>query len=243
MPYNKSYANWTATWWTYLITIPKERSPANDNNDVWVGKWWNWWIKANSGGIEPVANGCIINSTSPMVMLMETTVNGRPHQVCEINSTQGIIVPLWTGFADASPGHTDDLGAPQDRSNWSYARLTKQAREALDLGAVTSLVKVDGKPIATLDVVSSMRDNILEYKINSINNVTEVFSKGFNITIPEDVNVPNQVSGTWHAGAHGWFVFLKPLPPGDHTLYYNIGVTGQGENNHAAEITYTLHVK
>ena len=36
---------------------------------------------------------------------------------------------------------------------------------------------------------------------------------------------------------------LKPLPPGDHKLYYNVGVTGTGPNDHSAEITYDLKVK
>jgi hypothetical protein len=212
----------------------KSEDPFDTPVDVWIGKWWNWWIKANSGGVTPETNSCIINSTGPMVMLMETTVSGKPHQSCEISSTQGIIVPLWTGFAEAST---------PDRDSWSYADLTKRAREAIDLGAVTSEVKVDGKPVAKLDVDSSMRSGSLVYKINSISNVTEAFSKGFNITIPEDTNVPDQNTGTWRAGAHGWFVFLKPLPPGDHTLYYNVGVTGTGPNDHSAEITYDLKVK
>ena len=62
----------------------------------------------------------------------------------------------------------------------------------MDLGAVTSLVNVDGKPLAKLDVVSSMRGGSLDYKINSMDNVTEVYSKGFNITIPEDTFAPDQ---------------------------------------------------
>jgi hypothetical protein len=212
----------------------KSEAPFGTPADVWMGNWWSWWIKANSGGNVPVPNGCIINSTGPMVMLMETTVSGKPHQVCEISSTQGIIVPLWTGFSeDSTP----------DRDSWTYADLSKHAREALDLGAVTSVVKVDGVPVAKLDVDSSMRSGSLVYKINSMDNVTEVLSKGFNITIPEDVNYPDQNPGTWRSGAHGWFVFLKPLPPGDHTLYYNVGVTGTGPNDHSAEITYDLKVK
>jgi hypothetical protein len=212
----------------------QSESPFGIPYDIWIGKWWSWWMKTNAGGNGPVANGCIINKTGSMVMLMDTTVNGRPHQVCEISASQGIIVPLWTGFWDADN--------PQDEKK-TYAELSKMAREQVDLGAVTSLVKVDSIPIAKLDVVSSMRSGSLDYKINSLNNITEVLSKGFNITIPEDSNIPDFKSGIFRAGAHGWFAFLKPLPPGDHTLYYNVGVTGTGPNDHSAEITYDLKVK
>ena len=61
---------------------------------------------------------------------------------------------------------------------------------------------VDGKPVAKLDVVSSMRGGSLDYKINSMDNVTELYSKGFNITIPEDTHFPDQnwnlaIGSTW----------------------------------------------
>jgi hypothetical protein len=88
-----------------------------------------------------------------------------------------------------------------------------------------------------------MRGGALDYKINSMDNVTELYSKGFNITIPEDTHMADQNAGTWPSGAHGWFTFLKPLPPGDHKLTYNIGVTGTGPNDHSSEITYDLKVK
>ena len=202
--------------------------------DDWIGKWWTWWMKTNVGGIEPVPNGCIINKTSSMVMLMDTAATGRPQQACEISSSQGIMVPLWTGFWDADNAEDE---------NKTYAELSKMAREQVDLGAVTSLVKVDNMPMAKLDVVSSMRGGSLDYKVNSLNNVTEDSSKGFNLTIPEDTNIPDLKPGTFRSGAHGWFAFLKPLPPGEHTLYYNVGVTGTGPNDHSAEITYDLKVK
>lgn len=83
---------------------------------------------------------------------------------------------------------------------------------------VTSLVKVDGVHIGKLDLVSSMPGGNLDYKINSMDNVTEFYSKGFNITIPEDTYYVDQNTVTWRFGAHGWFVFLKPLPQGDHKL-------------------------
>ena len=50
-------------------------------------------------------------------------------------------LPLWTGFAESST---------PDRDSWTYANLSKHAREAVDLGAVTSVVKVDGVPVVGL---------------------------------------------------------------------------------------------
>jgi hypothetical protein len=202
--------------------------------DGWMDKYWTWWITTNIDQATPKPGGCIINKTSSMVMLVETTVIGKPHQVCEISSNQGIMIPLWTAFWEAST---------PEYMNKSYQELSKAAREIGDLGAITSLVTLDGKPIGKLDVVSSMRSGSLDYKINSMDNVTELYSKGFNITIPEDTHMADQNAGTWRSGAHGWFTFLKPLPPGEHKLTYNIGVTGTGPNDHSSEITYDLQVK
>jgi len=202
--------------------------------DVWMSKWWTWWIIPTIDEATPKPNGCLINNMSSVVFLMDTGVSGRPHQACEISSTQGIMIPLWTAFFEDS--------APE-YNNYTYEQLSKAAREVGDLGAITSLVKVDSKPVAKLDVVSSVRGGALDYKINSMDNVTELYSKGFNITIPEDTHLPDQNTGTWRSGAHGWFVFMKPLPPGDHTVSYNVGVAGTGPNDHSSEITYDLKVK
>lgn len=212
----------------------KDDAPFGVPLDVWMSRWWTWWVTPTIDEATPKPDGCLIHNMDSMVALMDTTVPGKPHQVCEILSTQGIMIPLWTAFWEASD--------PQYES-YTYEQLSKAAREIADLGAITSLVKVDGRPVAKLDVVSSMRGGSLDYKINSMDNVTELYSKGFNVTIPEDTHFPDQNTGTWRSGAHGWFVFLKPLPSGDHTIYYNVGVTGTGPNDHSAEITYDLKVK
>ena len=48
-------------------------------------------------------------------------------------------------------------------------------------------------------------------------NVTELYSKGFNLTIPPNTHEAGNKPGTWRAGSQGWWVFLKPLSPGQHT--------------------------
>jgi hypothetical protein len=64
------------------------------------------------------------------------------------------------------------------------------------------LVNIDGSPVAKLDVVSSLMSGLLDYKINSMDNVTDIYSKGFNITIPEDNHFADQNIGKWRSGAH-----------------------------------------
>jgi hypothetical protein len=111
-------------------------------------------------------------------------------------------------------------------------------------------VKVDGLPVANLDVTQSVNpgSGVLDYKINTLNNVTEFPSKPFSLVIPADTQKPNQVTCTWDAVSQGWWVFLEPLPVGKHTLSYNIWVTptgaltSPGTSPHFSDINYNLDV-
>src|SRR6266566_8180221 len=33
-PYGPTYGEWTAKWWTWIMTIPKNLSPADDNSGI-----------------------------------------------------------------------------------------------------------------------------------------------------------------------------------------------------------------
>lgn len=217
----------------------KDEAPFDISYDTWVAKYWNWWIGTSIDESTPKQDGCLINKSESLVMLMETADTTSAYQVCDISSKQGILIPLWIGWCDNSPGTT---GRPPNES------LSQCAREVANLGAIRSDIKVDGIPIAKLDVRMSLISGKLDYKINSLTNVTELYTADFDLIIPSDTHKPNQTPGTWRAGGHGWFVFLKPLPPGEHTISYNIRITptgaltSPGTTPHFADITYLLNV-
>jgi hypothetical protein len=149
------------------------------------------------------------------------------------------MIPLWIGWCDTgSNGRTA-----------TDEQLMKCAREQ-NLGNIRSDVKVDGLPVAKLDVRMSLISGKLDYKINSpLTNINDSYSKGFNLTIPADTHIANQVTGAWRAVSQGWWVFLKPLPPGEHKIFYNVRVTptgaltSPGTNPHFADITYKFQVE
>ena len=215
-------------------TYSKNESPFGISNGDWVAKYWNW---DYSLPLDPQTNvitglkenGCLIQKDNSMVMLADTAFGGVWNQNCTISRNEGILIPIWTGECNA--GEKDCLNQP-------FEQLSKAAR-GFDLGKIKGLVKVDNIPVATLDAI--------DYKTNIMNNVTEVYTKQYNATVPNDSHVPNEKYGTFPAAAHGWFVFLKPLQPGNHTVYYQNSVepttlTGAGNTN-TAQFTYHFKVQ
>ena len=230
---------------TYYITLPvltgynvefysKGELPFGISYGDWIAKYWNWDL---SIPLDPKTNdflglkenGCLVHRENSTVMLADTAAGGIWNQKCTISHNAGILIPIWTGECDQGTKAFE---------TYSFKQLLDCAR-GFDLGKVRGQVKVDNIPVATLDV--------LDYKTNIMNNVTEVYSNQFNATIPINSHVIVERYGTFPAAAHGWFVFLKPLQPGTHTVYYQNSVepttlSGAGNVN-SAQFTYVFDVK
>ena len=219
-----------------IEVFSKDEKPFGIPYNEWIGKYWKWFITVTPEQSEPPNGSCFIHKSDSMIMLLDPSVGGKHELECDISSNDGIMIASWNGFFE----NNDKDDVPD---NTPLAKLSNFTKEQVNLGAVTSDVKVDGKSIAKLDEISTMSNNKLNYKVNTMDNFSEIYAKPFNITIPENTFLPDQVAGTWPSGAHGWFTFLKPLPPGDHKVSYTLSVQGLGADNVASENTYTFHVK
>ncbi|MFZ0405725.1 MAG: hypothetical protein WAL79_07860 [Nitrososphaeraceae archaeon] len=66
----------------------------------------------------------------------------------------------------------------------------------------------------------------------------------FNITLPEhNLWEEKEVPGIYKGITEGYFLFLNPLPPGNHTLYYEAATNPPNPNVYAQAVTYHLNVK
>ena len=211
----------------------KDELPFGKPYEDWVYDYWKWLAAIPSDPETTFAgvkeNGCFINKTGPVAFLMGPAIGGVHHQICEISSNQGIFIDGWSGECDASS---------KGNENKSFKELSQCARDQ-DLGKIRVNVWVDNKLISRVEAE--------DYKTINLINATELFTKAFNITTPANSFLTVDYPGTYPGAVHGWFIFLKPLPPGDHTVRYVNDVrpttlSGAANTNHA-DITYSLKVK
>lgn len=198
----------------------------------WVQDYWKWDAaipgdpSTTFAGIKE--NGCFINREGPVVFLIDPAVGGEHHQICEISPNQGILISAWSSVCS---------GATKGNEHMSFKELSDCARK-YNLGKVTVNALVDNKLAAQVKAE--------DYKTIKLVNATELYTKGFNITSPENSNLQVDYPGTHLGAVHGWFIFLKPLPVGQHTVRYINDVRettlGAGNTNNA-DISYTFNVK
>jgi hypothetical protein len=70
-PYGVSYAEWTAKWWQWVLSIPAKNNPINDNNGI----------------------NCAINQSGP-VWFLAGTGRGAAERNCTISTGKAILFPI-----------------------------------------------------------------------------------------------------------------------------------------------------
>ena len=209
--------------------VPPEENYLGKPYSDWAAEWWVWIC-----GISPRDHPTRVRDTA-----QETDTGDGPvrflagtfgefeegvHRKCTIPAGKAIFVPVVTVISSVAEG--DDA---RGRGPTTESRLLNVARSNMD--KVTSIqVKVDGVEIP----------DIWNYRIES--RAFELNLGAQNIL--RDDHHPNVRSGPSQAVTDGYYVLLKPLPPGKHEIYIQArGIPPEHPDKpYKSEVTYIVEV-
>lgn len=172
--------------------------PLGKHYGYWLTKFWDWWGNvgiADTPTIKdyPCYHSSLGNSTANgVIFLVDVLTIGRNVEyACTIPANQSLLIPL--------------VESEYDTGTESYEHASDQtlldAAKALDNGP-SYVVKIDGT-----EVPKQLIDN------------NRAQSPFWNATW-KDKNQFESKAGTFRAVAEGFWLFLKPLSPGLHTVSY-----------------------
>lgn len=178
-PYGLTYEDWTARWWQWAYSIPKDVNPAYDD----TGKY------------------CTESQGGP-VWFLAGTYKHPVDRYCTIPAGRAILLTILNSecsFAEF----------PSLKTESELRQCAKQMQDSV----VHPEASVNGMALTGLE----------KYRIQS---------PLFNFTLPEN-NILGLSPQTTRAVSDGNWVFLKPLPIGNHTIYFKgelRAITEKGSN-------------
>jgi hypothetical protein len=220
-------------------TFPVNSSPYGTLFKDWVAKWSAWqntipksqnWNFQNAPGVKYVPEDCsyLQNPASPVFLLpyVGAERGSVATMTCNVPHNKAMLINI--------DGGTSDYSDPTVK--------TKTPAELIRLVTKSNIypnsfgITLDGHPLALT--------NDEAYKVQT---------GLFNLTLPAN-NLWGEPAGPDQAITQGWWVMLKPLPPGQHTVHYTTGYRDSksdptippGQGNQAPyiqDVTYHLIVK
>lgn len=162
-PFGRTYAEWTARWWQWVLSIAKSENPLVDEN----GK--NY-----------------ANNQSGPVWFLIGTLKGHADRSCIIPADKAILFPVINVEASVAEGDGTTEEALAARVEFEMDQIT-------DMRAM---------------IIGRNVDELRQYRIQS---------PLFNVTLAAD-NVLGLPAQTTEMMSEGYWLFLKPLPPGKYDL-------------------------
>jgi hypothetical protein len=177
-----------------LIFPPDPYRPFGRSYELWTIKWWKWLVsipKIINPAFDESGVNCHSNQNDPNVWFIAGTFGGFAERQCTIPLGKSIFFPIIN--IEASFNDTEVS------SELELVSFTKTHIDDIDVSGIQ--VKVDNMMIDKLD----------RYRIST---------PAFDLNFLED-NILNAKAGLTKAASDGYWIFLRPLCRGLHTLFFS----------------------
>lgn len=190
----------------------------------WGAQWWRWAYSFPLAEFPPLQSGdvdCGLGQSGSVWFLAGTAGQGPVTRSCTIPAGKALFFPI-IGYINDYPCPDPNFQPPPGETLEQF--LTEGAAAVINL--VTQLeVVVDGRFL----------NNLFSYRATS-----RLFSFTAN---PSLVTFDSCVTGTSQYGVtDGYWILLRPLSPGQHTIFFRAVIDFGGGNTFEQQVTYNLTV-
>jgi hypothetical protein len=201
-----------------MTPLPVDTIQYNMSYGEWTARWWQWVLSIpedRNPAADLTGENCDEGQTGP-VWFLAGTFGGLNQRVCTIPAGKSILFPVMN--AECSYAEYPSL-----RSESELRECAISSNE----GVTELMAIIDGKAINQ----SKLRESRIESPLFEVN-----FPRGNIFGVPE---------GPSQAVSDGFWVFLPPLPPGEHEIHFRgaiVGFTDASTNNFVTESKYYITV-
>ena len=204
--------------------IPPHARPYGLSYGEWGARWWRWAYSFPLAQFPPLQSGevdCSLGQSGSAWFLASTVGQGPVTRSCTIPTGKALFFPIFTYLNDY-PCPDPNFQPPPGQTLEEF--LTEGAAAIID--AVTQLeVVVDGQHL----------NDLFSYRATS---------RLFTFTAdPSLVALDPCVTGTSQFGVtDGYWILLRPLSPGPHTIFFHAVLDFGGGNTFEVQVTYNLTI-
>jgi hypothetical protein len=210
--------------------FPREATPYGQSYEEWAAAWWQW-LYAIPKSVNPqLGSPCDVDQ-SGQVFFLAANYGGATTRSCTLPAGKAIFFPLLNAFDYSCPEQA--VGSEACAALSSEEDLHEFTEWLLDHDTTRSL-EIDGVAVEGLD----------DYRVHTATFYTTAPEDGLEPLhscigpIRENVcGVP--VGSPRNNVSDGYWVMLRPLPPGEHQIHFAAGVP---EFQFSLDITYNITV-
>ncbi len=207
---------------TQSPVIPRNSSAYGNTYGEWSARWWQWVLSIpedTNPNLDTTGENCAEGQAGPVWFLAGMFTGGKVTRNCTVPAGKALFFPILTGVFGSAVFDCDPT-VPGVLCNLAALRIASVG----SMDEVKLKARIDGESVMNLK--SGQR----------------VTSPEFTLTIPDNgvFDIPRctyrpQV-------ADGYWLMIKPLSPGAHTIRFKGEITGGVFVGQVIEVTYNLTV-
>jgi hypothetical protein len=214
--------------------FPRQATLFGESYEGWAARWWQW-VTAIPKSVNPNEGGPCDVDQSGEVFFLGGNFGGTSSRSCALPAGKAIFFPILNSAVAQCPelageGYTCEVLMSEDQ-------LHDITTGTMDLDKTLTL-EIDGQAVDGLDEYRAHSDTFASLAPEDMEDRVWTICAG-----PIRDNACGVLVGSEReVVTDGYWVMLRPLPPGDHQIHFASSVIVSGQTVFSLDITYDLVV-